>query len=122
MPLESQNFGKLGEKEAELYLKEKGFEIVERNWRFKKLEVDLIAKDNKELVFIEVKARGTDYFGDPESFVSKKKQKNLIAAANNYITETNFNGETRFDVVAILQNNDKILVNHIQNAFSPSII
>ncbi len=122
MPLESQNFGKLGEKEAELYLKEKGFEIVERNWRFKKLEVDLIAKDNKELVFIEVKARGTDYFGDPESFVSKKKQKNLIAAANNYIAETNFNGETRFDVVAILQNNDKILVNHIQNAFSPSII
>lgn len=122
MASESQKFGKTGENEAESYLKDKGFKILARNWRYKKLEVDLIAMDAEELVFIEVKARGTDFFGDPESFVSKQKQKNLIAAANNYVAEANFNGETRFDVVAILQNNHKILVNHIQNAFSPSII
>lgn len=117
----SQNLGKTGEAEAINYLKNDGFEILATNWRFKHLEVDIIAMHKDELVIIEVKSRSTDAFGEPEVFVSKQKQRNLIKAANAYINEVNFNGETRFDVISILQINQKLVVKHIQNAFYPSI-
>lgn len=117
----SQNLGKTGEEEAVNYLKNEGFEILSTNWRFKHLEVDIIAMHKDELVIIEVKSRSTDAFGEPEVFVSKQKQRNLIKAANAYINEVNFNGETRFDVISILQINQKLVVKHIQNAFYPSI-
>jgi putative endonuclease len=117
----SQNLGKSGEEEAVNYLKNEGFEILATNWRFKHLEVDIIAMHKDELVVIEVKSRSTDAFGEPEVFVSKQKQRNLIKAANAYINEVNFNGETRFDVISILQINQKLVVKHIQNAFYPSI-
>lgn len=122
MTLNSQKFGKNGEQEAVNFLKNLGYLIVETNWRVRKLEVDIIANDNGTLVIIEVKTRATDAFGDPETFVSKQKQANLVKAANEYVLQTNFNGETRFDVVSVLQINNNLVVKHIQNAFHPSII
>lgn len=117
----SHNLGKAGELEAVNFLKNQGFEILELNWRYKHLEVDIIAKQGGELVIIEVKSRSTDVFGEPEVFVSMQKQRNLIKAANAYILQNDFNGETRFDVISILQINEKFVVKHIQNAFYPSI-
>jgi putative endonuclease len=118
----SQKLGRNGEQEAVKYLQKKGLTIVKLNWRFKKLEIDIIAKDKEELVIVEVKARGTNAFGEPETFVNKRKQNLLIKAANAYILETDFQGETRFDIVAIVEENSEFIVKHIPNAFAPSII
>jgi putative endonuclease len=118
----SANLGKTGEAEAVKFLENQGYEILERNWRFKKLEVDIIAKHQQELVFAEVKARSTDAFGEPETFVTKQKQRFLIQAANEYIRLTDFNGDARFDILSVLQDNENFVVKHIQNAFYPSII
>ena len=117
----SQNLGKIGEKEAVNFLEKQGYIILETNWRYRKLEVDIIASKKEELVIVEVKTRSTDEFGDPELFVSKKKQKNLIKAADEYITKINFNGETRFDIISILQDNENLVVKHIPGAFYPTI-
>lgn len=117
----SQNLGKNGEHYAVKYLQDLGYLILETNWRVRKLEVDIIAKHKTNLVIVEVKARSTNVFGEPEVFVSKKKQSNLIKAAHEYIQQIDFNGETRFDVISILQNNENFIVKHIQNAFEPSI-
>ena len=118
----SQKLGKNGEQEAVKFLEKKGLTIIEINWRTGKLEIDIIAKDKEELVIVEVKTRGTNAFGEPEFFVDKRKQKNLIKAANAYIQKVDFNGETRFDVIAITEHNSQLMVKHIPNAFAPSII
>lgn len=122
MTLKSQKTGQKGEREAIDFLRKLGYQIVETNWRVRKLEVDIIARDGEILVIIEVKTRANNAFGDPETFVGKQKQSNLVKAANEYILQTNFYGETRFDVVSVLENNNNIIVKHIQNAFQPSII
>jgi putative endonuclease len=119
---ETNNLGSAGEAAAVKYLENLGYAILERNWRFKKLEVDIIARFNEEMVFAEVKTRSTDVFGDPEIFVTKKKQRFLIQAANAYIGQTDFNGDARFDILAILQDKQNLVVKHIPNAFYPSII
>lgn len=118
----SQKLGKNGEQEAVKFLEKKGLTIIEINWRTGKLEIDIIAKDKEELVIVEVKTRGTNAFGEPEFFVDKRKQKNLVKAANAYIQKVDFSGETRFDVIAITEHNSQLMVKHIPNAFAPSII
>lgn len=118
----SQKLGKNGEQEAVKFLQKKGLTIIEVNWRTGKLEIDIIAKDKGELVIIEVKTRGSNAFGEPEVFVNKRKQNNLIKAANAYIQKVDFNGETRFDVIAITEEKSELMVKHIPNAFAPSII
>ncbi len=118
----SQKLGKNGEQEAVKFLEKNGLTIVELNWRFRKLEIDIIAKDKEELVIVEVKSRSTNAFGEPETFVNKRKQNHLIKAANAYIQAKDFMGETRFDVIAVIEENSKFIVKHIPNAFAPSII
>ena len=80
---EHNNTGKKGEEMAATFLREKGMTILETNWRFGYLEADIIAKFEKTLVIIEVKTRKSNYFGEPESFVTKQKQKNLNNKKNN---------------------------------------
>ena len=77
--------GKKGEQLAVNYLTKQGFNVLETNWRYKKLEVDIIAKDGEILVFVEVKTRSTDFFGKPEEFVDKQKEKHLAKAGAAYI-------------------------------------
>jgi putative endonuclease len=82
--------GKNGEELAVRHLKSNGYEILETNWRKGSLEVDIIARKGNTLVIAEVKTRSTNYFGEPEEFVTRAKQKNLIKAANSYILQNNF--------------------------------
>ncbi len=117
----SHNFGIEGEKIAKKHLLEKGYEILEQNWRFKKLEVDIIALHKEHIIFVEVKARSTRDFGEPELFVTKKKQGFLVAAAHEYLTSKDIELESRFDVVSVLQLNNTIQVKHLEGAFYPSI-
>jgi putative endonuclease len=80
----NQNTGAKGEELAAFFLAEKGFEIVERNWRFKQLEVDIIASKNNRLHFFEIKTRTSDKYGKPEESISKQKMMNLKNAAEEY--------------------------------------
>ena len=115
---EHNNTGKKGEEMAATFLREKGMTILETNWRFGYLEADIIAKFEKTLVVIEVKTRKSNYFGEPESFVTKQKQKNLIKAANEYIERKNLDLEVRFDIISIVLN-DYNAIKHIEDAFYP---
>ena len=113
--------GEDGEHLALIYLKQKGYEIFETNWREQKFEIDIIAADKNEIVFIEVKTRSTDFFGAPEEAVTIKKQQHLIEGADYYINKNEIDLECRFDVIAIVLNENKQDINHIINAFYPEV-
>ncbi|HXP49234.1 MAG TPA: YraN family protein [Bacteroidia bacterium] len=118
---DNQKTGSEGEAKAVEHLRTKGFEILETNWRFGQEEIDIIARDKDFLVVAEVKTRSTNYFGEPETFVNKQKQRHLIKAAGAYIEKNNLDLEVRFDIVSVLKNNDAYKVHHIENAFYPIV-
>lgn len=93
--------GRYGEQLAVQFVQSAGYRILERNWRYRYWEVDVVAMDGDTLVFIEVKSRtGTD-FGEPIDFVDWKKRRNLVKLAEAYIKIKAFQGEIRFDVVSV---------------------
>lgn len=112
-------FGKLGEELAVNYLTGKGYKILERNWYNIHKEIDIIARDGKFLVIVEVKTRQTDEYGDPDIAVTKQKQKYLISAANSYIFRNHLEMETRFDIVSIIFRDGEPIIEHIEDAFLP---
>jgi len=116
----SQNYGAAGEALAVNHLKNAGYTILERNWRFRKYEIDIIAKKDNLIVIIEVKTRKNDNFGEPEIFVTRKKQSFLIAAAHHYLVERDISLEVRFDIIAVLGLNDTESVKHLEGAFYPT--
>lgn len=109
--------GKKGEMHAIAYLKKKGYKIREQNYRYLKAEVDIIAEKDEVLIVVEVKTRSTNYFGNPEEFISKKKIQLLIMAIDNYIIKKDLDVEVRFDIIAILNNNGNFEIEHIEDAF-----
>jgi len=113
------NLGKRGEELAATYLKQKGFQIITRNYRQKTGEVDIIAKENNILVFIEVKTRSSLLFGQPFEAVTEKKQTQLNRIALDYMTRNRIkNQAARFDVVSILiEKNKEPQIEHLQNCF-----
>lgn len=108
-----------GENLAAKYLIDHGYQILHRNWRYKHKEIDIIALIDNTLVVVEVKSRTDNYWGNPEEFVTKQKQAFLTAAAEAYITSTDFDGDCRFDVIAVLFHDRKTDIQHIVNAFYP---
>ena len=113
--------GKRGEALAVQYLKSKGYEILETNWRSVHKEIDVIAVDNGELVIVEVKTRGTDYFGYPEEAVDARKRKYLIEAAQTYVDKIDWDGGVRYDIVSVVLNKQTRTVHHIEDAFTPGL-
>ena len=114
------DFGKNGELLAEQFLEGCGYEILDQNWTFGKSEVDLIAYIDKKIIFVEVKTRSSNNFGEPEDFVSHAKQRQMELAADEYINLMNFDGEVRFDIISILfDNTGKHTLRHIEDAFWP---
>ena len=111
--------GNLGEQKAINFLVDLGYEIIACNWQDKKFEIDIIAQDKKELVFVEVKTRATDIFGNPELAVDHKKQQHLIDGADYYIQQNEIDLEARFDVISILVRGNKCEIKHIKDAFYP---
>ncbi len=117
----SKNFGKEAEEMAKQFLIKNGFTILDTNWRFKKYEIDIIGQRSNRIVFFEVKARSSSVFGEPETFVTPKKQKFIITAANHYLQEREIALEAQFDIISILQINNNITVKHLEGAFYPSV-
>jgi putative endonuclease len=111
--------GNRGEDIAAEHLLQKGYEILHRNWRYSRAEVDIIARIGNDWVFVEVKTRETDYFGYPEEAVTKAKQKQLQKAADAYLEANPIEGEIRFDIVAVILNDAKQEIHHIEDAFWP---
>ncbi len=110
-----------GEEIALAYLLKKDYSILEKNFRFGKNEVDIIAEKDGVIMVIEVKTRSSQYYGEPESFVTLKKQSFMIHAANHYINKFNRDEEVRFDVIAILISNYGNTISHIEDAFYPTL-
>ena len=117
--------GIIGEEEAVRILEKKGFRILEHNWRMGHLEIDLIAENKDEVVFVEVKARTTTY-GEirPEEYVDEAKKRRMIVAGNAYMKYRQSDKALRFDIIGILVNaatQEITYTNHIENAFTPSM-
>ena len=116
-----QLLGKEGERLAEQYLKKKGYKIVERNYRCRGAELDLIVLDRRVIVFVEVKTRTGHGFGSPFEAVEFRKQQKMIQAAQYFLNERKLHQrDARFDVVGISWPGDEPLVEHIENAFELS--
>lgn len=110
--------GNIGEDIAVDFLLQKGFVILERNFRYQKAEIDIIAQKEKDtLVVVEVKTRNSSFYGDPQSFVTPGKIKLLVKAANEYVLSRDLDVEVRFDIIAVLKNKDLEKVEHFTNAF-----
>jgi len=121
-PYSKKGIGQQGEDIAVEYLKSKGYKIIERNWRCHHYEIDIIAR-NKEnlLIIVEVKTRTTPIFGEPYEAVGKKKEQNLINAAEVYIYKNKLKTETRFDIISIVIIDGKYHIDHIKDAFFPTL-
>src|SRR5699024_3044138 len=109
--------GQRGEELAFFYLQKRGYKIQERNWRYSRYEIDLIAYDGNTLVFIEVKTRKSNLYGEPLDFVDDGKQKKIINAAEAYLHQIGHQGEVRFDIVSVLLQKTKSEIELIQDAF-----
>lgn len=106
-----------GEQIAEIFLLKKGYLTLNNNWRYGKWEIDLVARHDDTIVFIEVKTRRSYRYGFPEEFVTPKKQQFLKQAAEAYIAQHPCN-TIRFDVVSILLvNGEAKEIQHFENAF-----
>ena len=115
------DLGIQGEEIASGYLAGKGYKIVERNWRFGKDEIDIIAENEQFLVIVEVKTRSTNYYGNPEEAVWDQKQRSLIRAANEYVIQKEIDKEVRFDIFSIVIESNKQTIRHIEDAFYPTL-
>src|SRR5690606_6696943 len=93
--------GAFGEQLAADYLVAKGFQVVFRNYRYGKSEIDLIVQRDDWLIFVEVKTRSSVEYGQPEDFVDWRKSMRMLGAAENFIFSTNWQGNVRFDIVSI---------------------
>jgi putative endonuclease len=101
------DIGEFGEDLATEYLMQQGFEILERNWRHRYWELDLICKEANTTVFVEVKTRKSTKYGHPEEGLTKKKLKTIIAAGAEYLHK-NPNWDVRYDCVSILLQGKKV--------------
>ncbi|MFN3757193.1 MAG: YraN family protein [Flavobacterium sp.] len=114
---EHNDIGKLGEEIAANYLDQQGYEILERNWKFEKAEVDILAQKDDFLVAVEVKTRTTDAFGLPQEFLKPAQIKRLVKAVDEYMQQHKITNEVRFDVIAIIIHKKDHTLEHIIDAF-----
>jgi putative endonuclease len=114
---EHNELGKKGEKLAIDFLIENDYKILEKNYRYLKAEVDIIARKKDVLVVVEVKTRSSDYFGNPQDFITPKKIKLLVSAIDYYVVQRDLDVEVRFDIIAIIHQKNKTKIEHLENAF-----
>ncbi|TYA73985.1 YraN family protein [Seonamhaeicola marinus] len=109
--------GKKGEQLAVDFLIKNNYDIIERNYRFNKAEVDIIAQKEDTLAIVEVKTRSTTDFGNPQDFVKPKQIKNLVKAVDEYVNVNALDVEVRFDIIAIVKENKGFRIEHLEDAF-----
>jgi putative endonuclease len=114
-----QEFGELGERIAERWLRRQGWRVVQRRFRAGHRDIDLVVERDDVVVFVEVKARRGAEFGDPVEAVNWNKQRQLVRSASVWIDRHGRPSESyRFDVVGVLVEGERVRVRHVANAFS----
>lgn len=109
--------GNKGEQLAVDFLIDKGYKILERNFRYQKAEIDIIAQKADVICAVEVKTRSTSSFGNPQDFVKPKQIQQLVKALDFYIINNDLDVEVRFDIIAIVQNKSGTKIEHLEDAF-----
>ena len=110
--------GAAGEAEAARFLEQAGYQILERNYRTRAGEIDLIARKGNLLVFVEVKMRSSEAFGRPEEAIDSRKQKKIIEIAQVYLAEHPCAAQDiRFDVIALTSRGAGRHIEHFEDAF-----
>ncbi|MEB8327969.1 YraN family protein [Flavobacteriaceae bacterium KMM 6897] len=110
-------FGKLGEQMAVDYLKGQGYVIKDRNYRYLKAEIDIVALKENELAIIEVKSRSTNFIEHIAETVTEKKKSLLVMAADHYVVAKDLEVSVRFDIITIHRHKDKFQIEHLEDAF-----
>ena len=112
------DLGNIGEHLVVEYLSKNGYTILAQNFYYDKAEIDIIAKKNKEtIIVVEVKTRTSNFFGDPQDFVSSSKIKLLIKAANEFTISNDLDVEVQFDIITVIKNKTEEKIEYFENAF-----
>ncbi|KAB1066900.1 YraN family protein [Tamlana haliotis] len=114
---EHNKLGEKGEQLAVDFLLKHGYQILERNYRFGKSEIDIIAKIKDTLAVVEVKTRSTIDFGNPQDFVKPKQIQRLVYAINHYVQKNGLDVDVRFDIIAIVKAGKTFQIEHLEDAF-----
>ncbi len=115
---EHNDLGNLAEELAATFLEKKGYKILVKNFRYQRGEIDIIAEFNNQIIIVEVKARGSDIFMEPQEAVTKTKIKSLVMVADFFMKDRNLNQEVRFDIIAVLPDEKrKLQITHLEDAF-----
>lgn len=118
MRASNQALGREGEKIAEAHLRKKGHKVLERNYRCRLGEIDLVTRDGRMVVFVEVKTRSDQRFGVPLESVHHKKQRKMAQVALFYLSQHRLHyQDARFDVVGVSFAEGRASVEHVENAF-----
>lgn len=116
----NNEIGLQGEQIAVNHLKLNGYEILHQNWRFSKAEIDIIAKKDDHLIFVEVKTRSYVYFGQPSEWVSGQKERLMIDAAIVFMNSIGYEWKFRFDIISVVLAKDgEFKLEHVEDAFFP---
>ena len=117
----NNDFGAQCESIAVDYLRAKGYVILDRNWRSGHKEIDIVARHNDTIVFVEVKARANAFYGNPEDAVTRRKMHLLVLAADAYLRCHTIDLDVRFDVVTITGTVQRPYIKHYEQAFRPGV-
>lgn len=109
--------GKKGEQLAIDFLIKNGYKILVQNYIYQKAEVDIIARKKDILAIIEVKTRSTRDFGNPQDFLKPKQIQRIVKAVDEYVNAKNLDVEVRFDIIAIVKENNQFMIEHLEDAF-----
>lgn len=111
--------GRKGEVAAVACLEKKGHRIVERNWSFSGYEIDIVSEYEGFIIFVEVKTRTSDEWGNPGDAVNEKRMRRMIRAASHYLKKNGIDKPARFDIIAVILNKRQFTLEHIEDAFLP---
>ena len=113
----SYKLGRQGEARAAVFLKQKNYRIVEKNYRHRKAKVDIIALKDNLLIAVEIKTRSTGFFGAPETFLKRQQQQRIVEAIDFYVKENQLGVEVRFDIVSLIKVGNGSEIKHLKNVF-----
>jgi len=116
-----REIGEMAEGLAQQYLVKLGYKILDTNWQYGHLELDIVAQDGNELVIVEVKSRNGIRYEHPSEAVTDVKIKRVVEAADGYIQEKDIDIETRFDVITVIFFDQKFELEHFKDAFYPTL-
>jgi putative endonuclease len=113
-----QNLGRYGEDRAANYLQDRGYEIIDRNWRSRAGEIDLVARDHDRIVFIEVKTRNGSGYGHPFEAITKEKVSRMRRVVADWCQAKQVSGiQIRLDAISVLISGGRISIEHLKQVF-----